>query len=166
MTQSVIVICLILTVVAGLFCAMTEKLMKAALALAGLSILTSIILFLFGATWAALFELSCCVGLVTVVLAVAVTLTRPDSPEPETEPATAKRFNVLPLLLIFIGVLLLIVMIFTGFSLAPVTAANATAEAFRDVFWGTRQADVLAQIILILVGAFSVVILFKESDKL
>ena len=61
MTQSVIVICLILSVVAGLICAMTEKLMKAALALAGLSVLTSIILFLFGAVWAALFELSCCV---------------------------------------------------------------------------------------------------------
>jgi ethanolamine transporter EutH len=99
-----------------------------------------------------------------VVLAVAVTLTRPDSPEPETAPASIKRFSVLPLLLIFVGLMLLIVMIFTGFSLVPVTASSVTAEPFRDVFWGTRQADILAQIILILVGAFSVVILFKESE--
>ena len=166
MAQSAIVICLILAVIAALVCAMTKRLMQAALALAGLSVLISIILFLFGATWAALFELSCSVGLVTVVLTVAVNLTRPDSPEPETDPASVKRFSVLPLLLIFVGVMLLIVMIFTGFSLAPVTAANVSAEPFRDVFWGTRQADILAQIILILVGAFSAVILFKESDKL
>ena len=164
MPQTVIVICLILSVVAGLVCAMSGRLMQAALALAGLSALTAIILFLFGATMAALFELSCCVGLVTVVLAVAVTLTRPDSPEPETSPANTKRFGVLPLLLIFVGLMLLIVMIFTGFSLDPVTASNVTVEPFRDVFWGTRQAYILAQIILILVGAFSVVILFKESE--
>ena len=164
MPQTVIVICLILSVVVGLVCAMSGRLMHAALALAGLSALTAVILFLFGATTAALFELSCCVGLVTVVLAVAVTLTRPDSPEPETAPANAKRFGVLPLLLIFVGLMLLIVMIFTGFSLDPVTASNVTAEPFRDVFWGARQADILAQIILILVGAFSVVILFKESE--
>ncbi|MBO7668204.1 MAG: hypothetical protein J6T26_07065 [Firmicutes bacterium] len=164
MPQTVIVICLILSVVVGLVCAMSGRLMHAALALAGLSALTAVILFLFGATTAALFVLSCCVGLVTVGLAVAVTLTRPDSPEPETAPANAKRFGVLPLLLIFVGLMLLIVMIFTGFSLDPVTASNVTAEPFRDVFWGARQADILAQIILILVGAFSVVILFKESD--
>lgn len=166
MPQTVIVICLILTVVTGLICAMTEKLMKAALALAGLSALTSLILFLFGATWAALFELSLCVGLVTVILAVAVTLTRPDSPEPETAPANVKRFNALPLLLIFVGLMLLMVMIFTGFSLDPVAVTNIATESFRDVFWGTRQADILAQVILVLVAAFSVVILFKESDKL
>lgn len=166
MPQTVIVICLIIMVVLGLVCAMTQKLMQAALALAGISVLTSIILFLFGAAWAALFELSLCVGLVAVVLSVAVNLTRPDTPEPETEPANAKRFNILPLLLLFVGLMLLIVMIFTGFDLSPVAVENAAAESFRDVFWGTRQADILAQIILILVGAFSVVILFKESDKL
>lgn len=165
MPQTVIVICLILTLVVGLVCAMSERLMQSALALAGLSVLVSIILFLFGATWAALFELSLGAGLVTVVLAVAVTLTRPDTPETETSPANSRRFNVLPLLLIFTGLMLLIVMIITGFSLDPVAVPNATAEAFRDVFWGSRQADVVAQIGLILVGTMSVVILFKESDK-
>ncbi|MBR2783634.1 MAG: hypothetical protein IKD93_05540 [Firmicutes bacterium] len=166
MPQYVIIICLILTLVAGLLCAMTERLMQAALALAGLSVLTSIILFLFGAPWAALFELSLCTGLVTVVLAVAVNLTRPDAPEPETAPASARRLNVLPLMLIFVGVMLLIVMTVTGFTLDPIAAPTVAADAFRDVFWGSRQADILAQIILILVGAFSVVILFKESDRL
>lgn len=165
MTQTIIIICLILAVIVGLICAMRARLIQAALALAVLSVLTSIILFLFGATWAALFELSLCVGLITVVLAVAVNLTRPDAPEPENAPENAKRFNMLPLVLIFIGVMLLIVMIFTGFSVDPIAAPVPAADTFRDVFWGTRQADILGQIILILVGAFSVVILFKESDK-
>ena len=165
MAQNLIVICLILTIVAALICAMTTRLMQSALALAALSVLISIILFLFGAPWAALFELSLCVGLVTVILAVAVNLTKPDSPEPETEPENARRLRILPLVLIFMGVLLLIVLIVTGFSLAPISVSNISAESFRDVFWGSRQADILAQIILILVGAVTVVILFKESDK-
>ena len=58
MPQTLIVICLILTVAAGLVCAMGQRLVKAAMALAALSALVSLILFLFGALWAAIFELS------------------------------------------------------------------------------------------------------------
>ena len=165
MQNSVILVCLIITVVLALYCAMTPHLLKAAVALAVLSAVTSVILFLFGATWAALFELSVCVGLVTVIFAVSINLTAPHTPEPEAGPESTRRFSMLPLLLIFSGVLLLIIMIFTNFSLSAITVSNATVETFRDVFWSARQADILGQIILILVGALAIVILFKESDK-
>ena len=58
------------------------------------------------------------------------------------------------------------IVVISGFDLNLVAPdATAAVDNFKDVFWNTRQADILGQIIIILAGAFAVAILFKESTK-
>jgi multisubunit Na+/H+ antiporter MnhB subunit len=39
------------------------------------------------------------------------------------------------------------------------------AQDVRNILWNLRHADVLGQIIVLLAGAFSVVVFFKEEKK-
>ena len=53
---------------------------------------------------------------------------------------------------------------------APRRAAHparsaASAEAVSDFFWNRRQADILGQIAVVLVGVFGVLIFFKEEER-
>lgn len=164
MEQGIIIVCLILMLIAGLASAMFRSMLKSAISLAALSALLAIVLFIQGATWAAIFELSVCAGLVTVVFVSAISLTTPNRRDEAHMRDHRARFAALPFILVFSGIALIAVMVFTGFDVAAV-ADVSTALAFKDAFWHTRQADILGQIIIILAGAFAVVILFKESDK-
>jgi len=168
MQQSIIIIiCLVAMVLLGLAAAMFRSMVKAAISLAGISAVLAVALFLMGAPWAALFELSVCAGLVTAIFISAISLTSPDRKQPEKVSEHKSRFASLPFILIFAGVSLIAVFILGGFVIDPV-AGQVTAGAavtFREAFWNMRQADILGQVIIILAGAFAVVILFKEGGK-
>lgn len=165
MNQTIVLICLVLIVFSALACAMFRSMLKAAISLAIVSALLSIVLFSMGATWAALFELSVCAGLVTVVFASAISLTSTSRHEPEKETEHRRRFAGLPFILIFAGMALIAVIVITGFHIEPVAVEPVAAASFKEIFWNTRQADILGQIIVILAGAFAVAILFKEGNK-
>jgi len=167
MEQGIIIACLILIVVAALACALFRSLLKSAICLAVVSALLSIVLFVSGAVWAALFELSVCCGLITAIFASAISMTKTNRHDPEQHQAHRRRFGALPFILIFAGLALIVAIQFTGFTVQPSMNMDTAlmGSTFKEVFWNTRQADILGQIIVILAGAFAVVTLFKESEK-
>lgn len=164
MQQGIILFCLILICGTALACAMFRSMLKSAISLAAISALLAVIFFCFNCTWAAIFELSVCAGLVTVVFVSAISLTTPNRRDPDKAAEHSKRFSALPFILIFSGMAAIAIMLITGFTITPAESIVA-GQSFKDILWNTRQADILGQIIIILAGAFAVVILFKESDK-
>ena len=165
--QTIIFICLAVMLIASVAAAMLWSRITAAMCLALTSVSLSVILFLLHAPWAALFELSVCAGLVTVIFASTISMTR-EYRQPDGTPSEYHvRFAPLPFILILVGVVLVAVVIVSGFDINPVAIDSATTavDNFKEVFWNTRQADILGQIIIILAGAFAVAILFKESTK-
>ena len=165
MNETILLICLAFIVIAAIACAMFRSMLKCAVSLAVVSALLPCVLYLMGATWAALFELSVCAGLVTVVFASAISLTSTSRHQPANEEQHRKREAGLPYILIATGMMLMVVIAATGFHIEPQANAALVGLSFKDVLWNMRQADVLGQIIVILAGAFAVAILFKESDK-
>ena len=166
METTILVVCLIFMVISGIAAAMFRSNLKAAISLALTSVFLSIILFMMGTPWAGLFELSVCAGLVTVIFISTISMTTQDRDSETKTSEYHSRFAMLPFILIFTGIALVAVVLLNGFDIQPVTTdVTAAASNFKEVFWNTRQADILGQVIIILAGAFAVAILFKESDK-
>jgi NADH-quinone oxidoreductase subunit J len=162
--SSVIDILLItLTTVGALWAVMRGTLIRAAIALALTSVMVTIVLFRLHAPLAAVFELSVCAGLITVVFMSTVSLTKARTYE-ETMKHTKKRFSrywLLPPLVLIAGVVLAI-------KLKPLSLYfpfATTGTDVRSVLWNLRQADIIGQILILLVGVFGIVILFKDKKK-
>jgi len=157
-----IILCLILMVVSAAAVVLLHSLLKGAICLAATSVLLAVVLFLQGAYWAALFELSVCAGLITVVFISAISITARGRLEEARAQAHRRNFAPLPYILLLAGMLLLSLLLLTNFQIE--SAAPLLTE-FNQVFWHERQADIVAQVALILAGAFGVVVLFKERDS-
>ena len=166
MEEVFIIVCLLLMLICALSAAMFRSMLKSAMSLAAISALLAIVLFMMNAIWAALFELSVCAGLITVIFVSAISLTTPDRHDAEHARDHRARFVALPVILIFCGVTLLTILGITNFDLSIAQDAEAMALNFKEVLWGMRQADILGQIIIVLAGAFAVVVLFKEGNKI
>jgi NADH-quinone oxidoreductase subunit J len=143
---------------------LAKDLLKAAVALAAASVFLSVVLFLHGTWVAAVFELSVCAGLITVLFVSTVSLTK-DSDQNEESKITG---YLLPaFLLFFLGVDFFALKWIDAF-IAPgktiLEAAKGTA-GFSAVFWGERTTDVLGQAALILAGVFAILALFKRTTK-
>jgi NADH-quinone oxidoreductase subunit J len=117
-----------------------------------------------GAVWAALFEISVCSGLVTVIFISAISLSNTDKKDLEKLYEDKKRKAFLPVILIVSGVVLVIIALTAGFSLPSVVPAAGNAGNFKDILWNNRQADIWGQIIVALTGAIAIVVLFRERD--
>lgn len=142
---------------------MRRTLISAALALAGTSIMVTIILFRLNAPLAAVFELSVCAGLITVVFMSTVSLTKGRT-HAETVEHTKKRFSrywILPPLVVAAGILLAVHL--KPFALYFTFATIGTDV--RSVLWNLRQADIVGQILILLVGVLGIIILFKDKKK-
>jgi len=166
MNLLVMIFLLVGLVISAMVCIMIRNLLKACISLAVVSAILSLIMFLLGAPLAAVFELSVCAGLITVVFISAVSMTRVRSKEEiaEKEKARRRRFIPLPVLL----VVLLSGALFALWphldALIPYAAAPQIAETVQDVLWNKRQADLLGQAIIVLCGVYGVLIFFKERD--
>ena len=163
---TVMVLLLAGLVVSAVICVFLQNLLKACIALAGTSGIQAVIMFLVGAPMAAVFELSVCAGLVTVVFISAVSMTKVRSREDvaEEEKTRRKRFMLLPVLL---AALLGGALFFLGphlNELLPHAGLEGLPAAEPQVFWNERQADILGQIVIVLAGVFGVLIFFKESE--
>ncbi len=141
--------------------AMLRQFIKAAIALAFTSVVLCILMFKLAAPWAAVFELSVCAGLITVVFISAVSLVRPATEEERAAHVRFKvrRYFLLPVVLLAVG---------CGLSYMPVRPLPllATTELVTDMralLWGPRALDLLGQILVLLAGVWGVVILFKEE---
>jgi NADH-quinone oxidoreductase subunit J len=160
-TMTIILLAALL--VAGILTVMISDLLLAAIGLAVSSAILTLILFHLGGPLAAVFELSVCAGLITVVFIATISLTKADSCEDKRweKLRILKRFVFLPLLLAIVGWRLAVAGIHAERIAPPV---SGEVEGVRQVLWSMRRLDLLGQILIILAGVFGVVVLFKGKN--
>ena len=151
----------LLLVVVALWTVQTT-IMRAAVGLALTSVVLTLLLFHMGAPLAAVFELSVCAGLITVLFFSTIGMTRPlDAAGVVRErKALSKRFHPAFAVCAVVGLMLW----GSGYVL-EIAPPQGDSPAVRDVLWGVRQLDLVGQILVMFVGVFGVVILFKERKK-
>ena len=122
-----------------------------------------ILIFRLNSPLAAVFELSVCTGLITVVFVSTISMTKPLTHKEILEHSKdrLKRFWCLPVIMIVAAVSLLFLKI--PRNVAP--AISVVQFDTRHVMWNLRQLDLFGQIIIIIAGALGVAILFKENKK-
>ena len=159
--QSAILLAALLA--AGVWAVMTSDLLRSAIGLALTSAILTLVLFLLGGPLAAVFELSVCAGLITVVFISTISLTKSEQPEAARgrKLTRLQRFAFLPVLLILAAIYL------HGHAPHPGHVAPPPAHPPRDVreaLWFVRRFDLVGQILIILAGVFGVIVLFKTHD--
>ncbi len=157
------IILLIALTAAAVWTVLRGSLLRAVIALALTSIVLTAIIFRLGSPIAAVFELSVCAGLITVVFMSTISLTKPLTHMETLEytKSRIKRFWLLPVIIIIAGLGLVFVTIPFNFNI-PVAVST---ESFRNVLWQERRFDLIGQILIILAGVFGVVVLFKHHSK-
>jgi NADH-quinone oxidoreductase subunit J len=154
---------LLVLVLASVWAVMTRSLLRSALGLALTSVLLAIVMFRLNAPLAAVFELSVCAGLISVLFVSTVSLTHPLSHKQTIDHMRTRflRFWFLPVILVATG----IVLSFIPVALKLKLPAPELAGDVRQVMWNARSIDMLGQIIILLSGVFGVVVLFREKLK-
>jgi len=120
-------------------------------------------MFQLNSPLAAVFELSVCSGLISVIFLTAISFTERLDQE-GLNLRKAERFGRFwPLLLIMVifGVILSVIKIKIDFSV-PWAVIDTDV---RNIIWHLRHMDLLGQVLILLAGAFATVVLFKESKK-
>ncbi len=150
---SLLLLCAICTVLA-------RSLLKTAMGLAATSAILAIILYTMMSPFAAVFELSICAGLITVVFVSVISLTEPGSPREQARGESRHYARYLPM----VGLALLIVWVLAssfGESSFPVFQGVGTTD-FRKALWGLRRIDILGLLAMMFAGIYGVIVLFKE----
>ncbi|HRD01483.1 MAG TPA: NADH-quinone oxidoreductase subunit J [Candidatus Saccharicenans sp.] len=139
-----------------------KDLLKSALSLAVASLFLGIIFFRLGAPYAGVFEISVVAGLITVLFALTVALTRKDS---EVQEARLTRL-VFPLFFVIFLIIDGLVMK-SLLQQVPALPTGPETGSFGEVLWKARTFDLVAQLGVILAGVLAVLALFrkKEEDK-
>ena len=163
MTMYIDIIILVLMIIGALWTVMTRSLLRSAIALAFTSVIISILMFRLNSPIAAVFELSVCAGLISVLFISAISLTSPLTKEEvlQQKRERLKRFIWLPFMIIAICIGLSLIMVKLNFQLP----LPETEKDVSIVMWNLRGLDVVGQVVILLSGIFGVVILFKESKK-
>ncbi len=154
---------LFVLVLASLWTVMTRSLLRSAIGLALASVILTIIMFRLNSYLAAVFELSVCAGLISVLFVSTISLTHPLTKQEMIQHMRERlaRFWFLPVIIIILGILLSLMQIRPSIKLP----APETVKDVRNVIWNVRQIDLLGQMVILLAGVFGVVILFKEKAK-
>lgn len=155
---------LILMLIAALWTVMGRSLLKATIGLAVTSAVITILLFRLSSPLAAVFELSVCTGLITVVFVSTISLTKPLTHGQilEMSKARHRRYMWLPLILIAVGAGLLFLKMPNNFTLPKLAQPQTDV---RNVMWNVRHLELIGQILIMILGAFGVVTLFIERDS-
>lgn len=149
-----------LMVVLSIGCCIFKDLLYVAVSLATMSGILALVLFLFGANIAGVFELSVCAGLITVLFIATVSLTKDSDKKAETRLPV---YFVALVVIIFIGADYFIIQ-WMAHSL-PAAVMPMPSGTFQKVFWELRSADILGQIGLIGAGVFGILSLFRIAAK-
>ena len=160
--EVIIYVSLVFLLIFCVMAVMSHSILKSAVYLALASVMLGVIMYVLGAHWAAVFEISVCSGLVTVIFISAISLSKIKHDEIQKLYEHKKRSAFLPAVLIIGGVLIAAAAMAADFTLPD--AAAALSEEFRETLWNTRQADILGQIIAILAGGMAVVVLFQNDE--
>lgn len=155
----ILLICLLLF---AIWTVMTVRLLRSVIGLALTSAILSIIMFRLNSPLAAVFELSVCSGLMSVIFVSTVSFTRRVSKErlPARRKERFVKFWYLPFIILIFGAVLL------QYEPIIVKIPQITQEQdVRNILWNSRHLDLLGQIIILICGVFGVVLLFKEIKK-
>jgi NADH-quinone oxidoreductase subunit J len=154
---------LVTLVAAGLWTVMTRSLIRSAIGLALTSVILTLLMFRFDSWLVAVFELSVCAGLISVIFISTISLTEPLTKSEVLKHMKARlaRFIYLPLLILVVGVGLSFIKVNLSFQLP---AAEIEADA-RKVLWNMRDLDLLGQVVIIMTGIFGVIVLFREMRR-
>ena len=149
--------------IAAIWTVMGRSLLKATIGLAVTSAILSIIIFRLGSPLAAVFELSVCTGLITVVFVSTISLTKPLAHKDivELSKKRMKRFIYLPIMLILVALALIRI----GMPKSLIMSTGEAISNVTEVLWNVRQLDMFGQVILIIAGALGVVVLFTEEKN-
>jgi len=160
--MTLLIIVSILMLFAVLWTVMARSLVRSMLGLSLVSIGVTVIMFLFAAPLAGVFELSVCAGLVTVIFAATVSLTKPvpQADRAKYSKERLKRYWPVPVIMLLASAACLVFLKIPDFGGLP--ALTAGENSVRHILWHGRTFDLLGQILLILLGAFGVITLFKE----
>ncbi|MCX5706819.1 MAG: hypothetical protein NTW13_04070 [Candidatus Omnitrophica bacterium] len=154
---------LVALICAGIWTVMARSILRSAIGLALTSAILTIIMFRLNSPLAAVFELSVCTGLISVLFVSVISLTQPQTPKEIIEHMKLRlsRFWFLPILVIILGVGIII----ANAKLKVVSAQAHIEPDVRFILWHLRQFDLIGQVIILLTGVFGVVILFREAKK-
>jgi NADH-quinone oxidoreductase subunit J len=113
---------------------------------------------------AAVFELSVCAGLITVVFISTISMTKALTHAALLTKTRdrLKRYWYLPALLLVAGAVLAFVLSPLPFEAATPVPAAIDFDALKQMLWKDRQTDLLGQITIIFAGVTGVIVLFKE----
>ena len=150
-----------LTFIAAVFAVLSPRVLYAAFGLALTSILVTILLYRFHSPIAGIIELSVCAGLITVIFIAVISLVKPTEPAQRSEMALAhyRKYGYLPFVLLFFGGLLALL----HNPHLSASLPHVVSGGVQEIFWNTRQADLVGQVIVLLAGVFGIVILFREG---
>jgi NADH-quinone oxidoreductase subunit J len=143
----------------ALWAVMARGLLTSAIMLALLSVCVSLLLFTYNAPWAAVFELSVCAGLITVLFISAISLVAAGK---ETQQNRTPFHALPPAFAIFA--------IAAWFTVPPFFAEVASwkrvAEAepaLGQALWALRQPDLIGQILILAAGVFVIKSIFPKK---
>jgi NADH-quinone oxidoreductase subunit J len=155
-----------LTLLAACGTVFARSLLRAAISLGATSVFLALLMFRLDAPMAAVFELSVCAGLITVIFASAVSLMKLPDAAQVTEAGHERTRRYLPLLalLLLVGLVLAFLGLPATVPALPALPAQPAA-GLGATLWGARQVDLLGLILILLVGAFGVVVFFKSRER-
>jgi len=150
-----IILLITLSVIFAYQAVQSSRLITSALWLAGVSVLVSIVFYLFGAVLASVIELSVGAGLVTVLFVFAIAIAGED-------PVVLKPLVSKVLAGSFVG---LVVGLLSFFIVSVTRGVVFSGEETTvvNVMWNQRSLDVLVQIILIFTGVLGMLGLLSEA---
>lgn len=164
--EAIVYICTGAMLIFAILAVMLRSVLKSAISLALASASLGVLMYTLGAVWTALFEISVCSGLVTVIFISSISLSNTDKSELGKLYEDKERMSLLPVILIAGGIFLTAAAALHWFSLpAPIPAVTA-ANDFMEILWNNRQGDIWGQMIVVITGSIAVVALFKERDLL
>ncbi len=146
----------------AMWAVMARRLLASAIMLALVSVTVSLIFFSFRAPWAAVFELSVCGGLITILFIGAVSLVRL---EDEKRPGSRARFYALPLAAAIFAI--------AGWFYLPAFFAELADGAkiapgggyLGITLWSLRRPDLLGQLVMLAAGVFMIKSVFPRRTQ-
>ncbi len=143
----------------------SKKLLNSAIMLAIASIGVSLLLFAYSSPWAAVFELSVCAGLITVLFISAVSLVK--SYEDENQKEKNIKYSIFPLILSAAVILFSIFVpeYFEKLSNYLPLLKNSSELKIGNIIWSERGVDIIGQITIIAAGIFAIKHIFYKHKE-
>lgn len=157
--MNIVKILLPLLVVFGFYTVLSRSLIKMAIGLALVSATLTMVLFTMNSPLAAVFELSVCAGLITVVFVSVISLTEPASPKEQEQGEIRHYARFLPMVVLVLLAGWATASIFGDVTI-PVSRIFSGPDV-RQALWNLRQTDIFGQLAVMFAGIYGVIVLFK-----